>query len=403
MPGPNSAPARPIALRPPARLILAALGLLGAPGAARAVEEVPKVRVVEVPGGGIQPRALADASGVVHLVFLRGEPGSAEVHYAAWKPGGPGFGPTVRVDDGPGSAVAIGTVRGAQLAVGRGGRVHVAWNGSGRATPANPIGGSPLLYARSDEARTAFEPRRNLMTWTTGLDGGGSVAADGSGRVYVAWHGQVRGSEGEDRRKLWVARSTDDGATFAVEEPAWSRPTGACACCGTGALADARGTLHLLYRAATDGVDRDSTLLASTDGGRTFAGASLQPWRIAACPMSTYSLVDAPSGPFGAWETKGQVYFARLDPKGPTASGPVSPPGGGGTRKHPAIAVNGRGEAVLAWAEGTGWQKGGTLAWQAFDRLGRPIGEPGRLDRGVPTWGLPAVVALPDGGFAIIH
>src|SRR5205823_7825571 len=117
---------------------------------------------------------------------------------------------------------------GAQVALGRGGRVHVAWNGSGRARPANPIVGAPMLYARSNKERTAFEPQRNLMRKTYHLDGGGSVAADREGNVYVGWHGRAEAApEGEKGRRFFVARSTDDGETFAPEEPALSRETGA--------------------------------------------------------------------------------------------------------------------------------------------------------------------------------
>ena len=43
----------------------------------------------------------------------------------------------------------------------------------------------------------------------------------------------------------------------------------ACACCGMRGYADARGNVYFLYRAA-DGKSRDMTLLASTDGGKTF-------------------------------------------------------------------------------------------------------------------------------------
>jgi hypothetical protein len=43
------------------------------------------------------------------------------------------------------------------------------------------------------------------------------------------------------------------------------------------------------------------------------------------------------------------------------------------------------------------------LAWQVFDRSGRPIGPEGRLEGGVPVWSLATVVARPDGGFTIIH
>ena len=42
----------------------------------------------------------------------------------------------------------------------------------------------------SDEG-SAFEPQRNVMQFAEGLDGGGSVAADVQGNVYVAWHGDA--------------------------------------------------------------------------------------------------------------------------------------------------------------------------------------------------------------------
>ena len=201
---------------------------------------------------------------------------------------------------------------------------------------------------------------------------------------------------------MWVVRSKDDGATFSAEEPALERETGACGCCGTRALADRRGTLYLLYRAATGGVERDMYLLSSDDHAGHFRGASIHPWRAETCPMSSATMAEAGPGVLAAWETKGQVYFSRVDPQTHEASPPIAPPGGRGDRKHPAVAGNARGETILVWTEGTGWQKGGALAWQVFDRSGRPSGPSGRIKDGVPVWGLATVVAGPDGGFTII-
>jgi hypothetical protein len=184
-------------------------------------------------------------------------------------------------------------------------------------------------------------------------------------------------------------------------EPALARSTGAGACCGTRALADSRGVLYALYRAATGNVDRDMILLTSRDRGEHFEGVSLQPWRVTVCPMSSESLVESGTDVLAAWETKGQVSFARIDSRTLEPSRPVSPPGG--NRKHPAVAANAEGETILVWAEDTGWQRGGTLAWRVFDRTGRATREGGRVERGIPVWGLATVVARPDGGFTIIH
>ncbi len=74
-----------------------------------------------------------------------------------------------------------------------------------------------------------------------------------------------------------------------------------------------------------------------------------------------------------------------------------------GGRKHPAVACSLRGETLLVWAEQTGWQKGGDLCWQVFDKTGKPTKVRGRVQGGVPVWGLATAVARPDGSFLIIH
>lgn len=363
-----------------------------------------RVTVLRTPDGGIQPQAAIDARGVIHLIYFQGNPSEGDLFYVDRKPGEDRFSEPVRVNSHPGSAIAAGTIRGGQIALGKRERVHVAWNGTDVARPKNPSGGSPMLYTRSDEGGTAFEPQRNLMTRTSALDGGGTVAADGDGNVYVAWHGRAEDApDGEMGRRMFVARSKDEGATFAPEEPALERETGACACCGTRALADRRGEVYALYRAATGGVERDMTLLTSGDRGEHFRGASVHQWTIDACPMSSASLAEVGDGVVAAWETKGQIYFALIVPKATKVANPVSPPGGGGDRKHPAVAGNVEGETILVWTEGTGWKKGGDLAWQVFDRSGHPTERKGWVEGGVPVWGLATVVARPDGGFTIIR
>jgi len=362
------------------------------------------VSLLETPDGGIQPQAVIDRAGVVHLVYFKGEALQGDVFYTRLDVGAAAFAPPVRVNSQQGSAIATGTIRGAQIALGRRGRVHVAWNGSNKALPKNPFGSNPMLYTRSEPGGRAFDPQRNLMRRTSALDGGGTLAADQSGNVYVAWHGQSEESGGgEAGRRIWVARSTDDGATFSPEEPALDEQTGACGCCGTRALADSRGRIYILYRtAAAAGAERDMYLLTSRDHGKHFDGQTIHPWKISACPMSSESLAEQGDTVIAAWQTKEEVYFARIDPKSGKLASPVKPPGNA-SRKFPAVAGNERGETILVWAEGTGWQKGGALAWQVFDRMGRPTDEKGRVEGGIPVWGMPTVVARPDGSFLIVH
>jgi hypothetical protein len=119
--------------------------------------------------------------------------------------------------------------------------------------------------------------------------------------------------------------------------------------------------------------------------------------------MSSESFAESAGGVLAAWETQGQVYYTRIDPITGKRSQPIPAPGTAKDRKHPSVSANDRGEVILAWTEGTGWQKGGSLAWQVFDLAGHPTGERGRVEGGIPVWGLATVVPRPDGGFTIIH
>jgi hypothetical protein len=346
---------------------------------------------------------IEDAKGTVHLLYFKGDPGGGDLYYCKKDPGQTGFSSPIRVNHQAGSAIAVGTIRGGQIALGQGGRVHVVWNGSSKALPKRPKDSSPLLYARMNEAGAAFEPERNLMQRTFYLDGGATLTADPDGNVYVAWHAADETTKDESGRKLWVAVSRDNGRTFSAERPANSAPTGACGCCGTRAFTDRKGVVYVLYRAAKENVQRDMTLLESRDRGRTFSGKTLHPWKLNACPMSSEALIEGPNGVYAAWETKERVYFAHVDPVTLRASSPVAAPWTGQSQKHPALAVNKEGDLLLAWAEGTGWEKGGDLAWQVYDRSGRPTAAKGRTKGAISVWGLAAPYALADGRFVILH
>jgi hypothetical protein len=365
--------------------------------------ESGKVKLLRTPNNGIQPQAVTDERGALHLIYFAGDPHAGDIFYLRREAGKDNFSDPTIVNSQPGSAVAVGTIRGAHIAIGNNGRLHVVWNGSSRAEPRGPQNSSPMLYARTNDTGASFEPQRNLMQQSQELDGGGSIAADGAGNVYAAWHGAGE-QKGEQHRRVWLARSADEGKTFAREVAAFNEETGACGCCGMRAFADRQGTVYLLYRTATQMTERGMYLLASSDKGKTFRGKRVDRWTLTSCPMSSMTMTNAEQPKIAkmAWENDGQIYYASVDSKLMHETSPTAAPGGTGKRKHPAIAVNTRGETILVWTEGTGWKKGGSLAWQVFDREGKPTPEKGAAD-GVPVWGLATVIALPSGDFTIIY
>ena len=119
--------------------------------------------------------------------------------------------------------------------------------------------------------------------------------------------------------------------------------------------------------------------------------------------MSSEALVEGPTGVLAAWETEGRVSYGKVDAATSTVARPIPAPGAGRDRKHPALAVNGQGEVLFAWTEGTGWERGGALAWQLFDSSGRALEEKGRVPGAIPVWGLATAAARPDGGFTILY
>src|SRR4029450_2379843 len=83
----------------------------------RAEAQQTPVKFVRVPDGGIQPQALIDSEGFLNLGYLRGDPRGGDVFYARRAADATNFTKPLRVNAKTGSAVALGTVRGAQIAL----------------------------------------------------------------------------------------------------------------------------------------------------------------------------------------------------------------------------------------------------------------------------------------------
>ncbi len=151
------------------RIVFAAVLLFTANATALAADTAPVV--LRTPDRGIQPQAVVDAQGVLHMIYYKGKDTEGDLYYVRRDPDAARFSEAIRVNSQRNSAIAIGTIRGGQIAVGKDGRVHVAWNGSIEALPKGPNQGSPMLYSRLDASGKAFEEQRNLMQQSFLLDG----------------------------------------------------------------------------------------------------------------------------------------------------------------------------------------------------------------------------------------
>jgi hypothetical protein len=359
-------------------------------------DAVPHVERLAVPDGGIQPQAATDGHGALHVIYYKGDAAGGDLFYVRRGPRDTAFSRPIRVNSDTGSAIAAGAVRGGRLALGRDGWVHVAWNAS-HAVDRNGESITPMWYARLAPGAHAFEPQRAVGTHTKNLDGGGTVAADPRGHVFIVWHA-MGATPGEMHRQMVVAASDDDGAHFAADLTL-ANEGGACSCCGASAIVDAGGRLQILYRTAGEAVHRDATWL-TVDRAGGLQMLRLQPWDLPACPMTTFALTESSGTLVGAWMIDQQIFSADLNPATHTASAP-SAMDGSAMRNHPAIAVNAAGDRLIAWIEGANRSRDGSVAWELRDRAGKRLASQTAFGA-TPPLSLVAPIARPDGSFALI-
>lgn len=348
----------------------------------------PTVSVLRAPDGAMLPQMVIDDTDTLHLIYYTGSMSSGDLWHVSRAPEATEWSPTQPVNSQPHSVQGLGPVDGGQLAIGPDGLLHVTWF---HKDPPR------FRYTRSDHAGL-FEPQQTLsMKDEGGVETGPTVTTDAEGNVYVLWHADAV----EDaRRRVYMAVSRENGKLFDLPRAVSPAAEGACGCCGLRAVTDDAGTLHVSYRGAGDNIHRGMRLLTSTDQGRTFSDQLIQPWDIGACPVATTTLSAGPNGTLVAWETEGQIYVAATD----RLAEPVSPPGEAEfRRKNATVAVNHRGDALLAWGDGPGWQSGGTLHWQLFDEGGRPRGAEGGAPAPIPARSVPTIAARSDGSFVLVY
>src|SRR5437899_12586965 len=86
--------------------------------------EIPQITLLRTPREGIQPQTVLDRKGVLHMIYFKGNASAGDIEYVWRNPNGKDFFQPIRVNSDRGSVLAVGTVRGPQLAVGQNGRAN---------------------------------------------------------------------------------------------------------------------------------------------------------------------------------------------------------------------------------------------------------------------------------------
>ncbi|MCE9608963.1 MAG: hypothetical protein K8R23_01925 [Chthoniobacter sp.] len=363
-------------LRHPVGRSLAVLGLFFSVAVVSfAGNSADRVSTARVPAG-LQPRkAQASADGTIH-VLCDSEHGP---QYVQSRDDGRTFSAPIPVVDAASRKPGLKFLAW-DLAVARDGRVHVALgtNAWQLKLPKEEWG---FFYAALGPGAAGFSPVRNLNHQPSE---GFSIAAGDRGAVGATF---LSG-------KIHTMTSRDGGVTFG--EPAEPDATlNPCKCCTTSVAYGTDGKLALLYREETDN-DRDmwlSLLDPSGSGRPTRTRISLTPWKIAACPMTYFTVVPAANSYIAAWPTKGQIYFTHLGKDGAVLPpGEIRTPGTNGMRTGVLALPAADGATLIAW------KNSDALGWQLYDAKGQAQGNPGNA----PSPGTGAAgVAVAGGKFVL--
>ena len=332
-----------------------------------------KVRVVATPGDGAVPDAETDGKGAVHLAYVFGE----DVFYAKSTDSGNSFSKPIRVNSEPGTAHPANMFRGPDVAISKGDRLHVIWyvNAYQRKLPQDQWG---VFYSHIDPGQESFVPSINLNHKPSDNY---SLAADSKGNVAVIW---MAG-------KLFVNASTNNGETFAAAELVQNADP--CECCASRASFSNKGALLIDYRDKASNI-RDMFLLARIAGASSFSKEKISgtPWEVTGCPMTGTFLSRGRNDELVAWETKGQISYARID----SATGQLK-------TKEIKVAERGKWPIVLGGADGSvlvSWKNDSRLHWQFFDANDKPFGKSDAKQS--PNFSRHAGVANTDGTFLLI-
>jgi len=287
------------------------------------------------------------------------------------------------------------------VAVGPAGELYLSWS-SPKPIPVGGLFASDLRLSRSlDGGRTFEVPLRvNEDRPISHSFEGLAVASDGT--VLVSW---IDSRDGPNTAGTYLARVGDRGAR--VERTMKLDDGETCVCCRVDIAAGQGETVAVAWRKVFPGSLRDMVVGMSRDGGRSFGGATLvhpDRWKIAACPHRGGSVaMDGRGRVYLAWYTEGvdgqpRMLFAA-SPDGRRFGSPVRVNTSvGSVPDQVRLAADAAGRLVIVWEDATAVRRR-VLARYSLDG-GRTLSPPQALSQAIKAYA-PDVAAAPNGEFVV--
>ncbi|MDP3089988.1 MAG: sialidase family protein [Nitrospira sp.] len=313
----------------------------------------PKVTTDRKVRSVVGPSVRIDDQGQISLAWVEEEKETRTVLYSRIEKAGAPIGELVRVN-GPGE-VPYSRQEAPALAV-SGDEVLMTWAVTHpKMTPDKPFS-NDLRLSRSTDGGKIFQPsvlvNDDQQVIGHSFD---SIHVAPDGVVHMAW---IDGREGKKESGTFATRSSDHGRTV---EKNLKIDEGTCVCCRTSMTSSPDGTLYIAWRKILPGDLRETVVARSTDDGGTFAAPVIvghDRWVFPGCPHRPASVgTDRQGRLYVVWYTEGSdetpsIYLAYSDDKGETFSPKQKLNLSKGTfPDHPQMAVDPAGRLVIVWEE----------------------------------------------------
>ena len=251
--------------------------------------------------------------------------------------------------------------------------------------------GRDLRFARSLSWGGSFE-KPIAITDKTGNSYSGypSIGVAPNRDVYVVWlDTREQRGDSDDNYAVYLARSTDHGATFGKNTRVAVK---VCPCCRPTVSFGPTGEVLVIWRHIFPGPIHDMTVAVSTDGGATFSAPrriAEDNWNIDGCPDSGPAVARTGKRVYVAWLTEASPRISGVRLSWSDDGGRTWAPAVNGSQSivdanYPAFTVGDDGVPLLVFQgrdpqQRAGWSLYGIYAVRigARGELGHPVMLPG--------------------------
>lgn len=324
------------------------------------------------------PQIAVSSSGMISLLSLYQDGDSTRLGFTMSHDGGDHFMPIQPISEQRVKISAHGENNPMMVVNSR--AIYALWEQS------QAEGDRDLVIGRSLNGGQSFDkPVRVNDNKTPSFHGFASIAAGKDGNVYVAWLDGREAPETQGTFDIYLARSTDRGATFGQNMRV---ARSACPCCRPYVTVGNNGEVFIAWRKVFPGSVRDFAVSVSKDNGKTFAQpvrVAEDGWEIHGCPEAGASLLVTKDQLYIAWMTGGKDNHPRIrmswsDDDGANFHTPIDAAKGIQDPNHPSLTQSENGQILLTFqgrpasGDDRQWSKTATFVEEVEkDKLSTPL------------------------------